>query len=77
MNPSMDRNLNLPESLKKPLELVVGVTDSVITVKQLIEAKLGAAFPAEFQIELLELRIGERLSLPNNAKLSSLLFNSK
>ena len=72
----IDRN-RLPTQLKEPLELVISTSDPVIKVKEMIEAKLDKILPAQFEIRLLELRVGERLSMPNNAKLSSFLINSK
>lgn len=45
--------------------------------KERVEQEVRKQVPEELACNLLELRIGERLSLPNNANLTSLLKKSK
>ena len=67
------RNVSL-ESLTSKFELTCEMDDTVAEVKALVEKHMRSV-EGEMQFDVLGLRLGERISLPNNARMSELLSN--
>ena len=49
---------------------------NISQVKEQVESELSKSMPTSLTFELISLRLGERLTLPDNAILSTMLKNS-
>ena len=57
----------------KNLNLLIKTNSTVAQAKDMVDEKLRQLLPKEVAFDIIELRIGERLSLPNTGDLAQLI----
>ena len=65
-----DDGAQIRNVLSQKLDLQVKANSTVAFVKEKVENELRKLLPATLALDIVELRIGERLSLPSTGKLA-------
>lgn len=77
INPSLADYGCLKASLTDSFELPVNTNCTIADVKELIEEHIRQGMTEKESVDLIELRLNERVSLPSSTKISSITHNSK